>query len=65
MRGGSRQARARLHLPGGSGLRRRRLRKVRKSVSSRYYHLLSEHAAIGSFLHERMSGPQWLESSTC
>ena len=51
--------------PGGSGLRRRALRKVRKSLASRYYQSLSGHAAIGSFLHERMSGPWRPESSAC
>ena len=39
---------------GGTGLRRRTLRRVRKSLAGRYYQLLSGHAAIGSFLHERM-----------
>ena len=32
------------------------------SLASRYYQLLSGHAAIGSFLHERMMGPLHLES---
>ena len=51
--------------PGGSGLRRGALRKARKSLASRYYQLLSGHSAIGSFLHERMTGPQRLEPSAC
>ena len=51
--------------PGGPGLCRGALRKVRKSLASRYYQLLSGHAAIGSFLHERMTGPQRLESNAC
>ena len=51
--------------PGGSGLQRRQLRRARKSLASRYYQLLSGHAAIGSFLHERMSGAQRWESSEC
>lgn len=42
--------------PGGSGLRRKQLRSARKPLASRYYQLLSDHAAIGSSLHERMSG---------
>ena len=45
--------------PGVSGLRRRALRKVRKSLTSRYCQALSRHAAIGSFLHERFF---WFES---
>ena len=36
--------------PTGLGLRRKSLRRVRKSLASRYYQLLSGHAAIGSFL---------------
>ena len=35
---------------------------MRKSLASRYQ-LLSGHAAIGSFLHERMTGPLRRESS--
>ena len=38
----------RYHPPGGTGLRRRALRRVRKSTAQRYYQLLSGHAAIGS-----------------
>ena len=38
--------------PAGSGLRRKALRRVRKSLASRYYQFLSGHAAIGSFLHK-------------
>ena len=41
------------------------MRKVRKSVASRYYQLQSGHAAIGSFLHERMTGPLRREPSDC
>ena len=55
----------RYHPPGGSGLQRRMLRRVRKSVAQRYYQLLSGHAAIGSFLHDRMTGPQRLETDEC
>ena len=53
------------HPPGGSGLRRRALRKVRELTAQRYCQLLSGHAAIGSFLHDRMSGPQRLETGEC
>ena len=31
----------------------------------RYYQLLSGHAAIESFLHDRMTGPQRLDSDKC
>ena len=55
----------RYHPPGGSGLRRRMLRRVPKSVAQWYYQLLSGHAAIGSFLHDRMTGPQRLETDEC
>ena len=41
------------------------MRRVRKSVAQRYYQLLSGHAAIGSFLHDRMTGPQRLEKDEC
>ena len=36
---------------------------VRKSIAQRYYQLLSGHAATGAFLHERVTGPQRLETS--
>ena len=49
----------------GPGLRRRALRRVRKLLASRYYQLLSGHAAIGSFLHEKMTGPLRRESGEC
>ena len=51
--------------PAGPGLRREALRRVRESLASRYYQLPSGHAAIGSFLHERMTGPLHLESDRC
>ena len=51
--------------PTGSGLRRKALRRVRKSLASRCCQLLSGHAATGSFLHERMTGPLSKESSEC
>ena len=51
--------------PAGSGLRRKALRRVRKPLTSRYYQPLSGNAAIGSFLHERMTGPLRRESSEC
>ena len=41
------------------------MRRVRKSTAQRYFQLLSGHAAIGSFLHDRMSGPQRLDSDEC
>ena len=59
------RAERRYHPPGGSGLRRRLLRRTRKSVAGRYCQLLSGHAAIGSFMHERMSGPQRVATSEC
>ena len=43
----------------------KQLRRARKSLVSRYYQLLAGHAAIGSFLYERMPGVQRLESSEC
>ena len=55
----------RCHPPGGSGLRRRILRRIWGSTAQRYYQLLSGHAAIGFFLHDRMTGPQRLESDRC
>jgi ribonuclease HI len=51
--------------PSGPGLPRKLLRKTRKSVAGRYYQLLSGHAAIGTFLHERMTGPLRRASSVC
>ena len=51
--------------PGGPGFRKRAMRRVRKSVAQRYYQVLSGHAATGSFLHDRMLGPQRLESDEC
>ena len=55
----------RYHPPGGSGFRRRALRRVWNATTQRCYQLLSGHAAIGSFLHDRMTGPQRLESDEC
>ena len=40
------------------------LRRVRKSLASRYQ-LLSGHADIGSFLHEKVTGPLRRESGEC
>ena len=51
--------------PGGPGFRRRVMRGVRKPVVQRYYQLLSGHAATGAFLHDRMTGPQRLETEVC
>ena len=53
------------HPPGETGLRRRALRRVRKSTAQRCYQLLSGHAAIGSSLHDRMTGPQRQETDEC
>ena len=41
------------------------MRRVRKATAQRYYQLLMGHAAIGSFLHERVTGPQRLGSDEC
>ena len=41
------------------------MRRVPKSVAQRYYQRLSVHAATGSFLHDRMTGPQRLETDEC
>ena len=38
---------------------------MRKATDQRYYQLLTGHAAIGSFLHDRMTGPQQLDSDGC
>ena len=51
--------------PGGPGFRKRAMRRVRKSVAQRYHQLLPGHAAIGSFLHDQMTGPQRLETDEC
>lgn len=51
--------------PRGTGLRGKQLRRTRKSLASRYYQLLMGHAAIGSFLHERVVGPQRAELNEC
>ena len=40
--------------PPGRGLRRKLLRRVPKSIASRYYQLLSGHAAIGPYLKGRI-----------
>ena len=41
------------------------MRRVRKSVAQRYYQPLSGDASTGSFLHDRMTGPQRLETDEC
>ena len=51
--------------PGDPGFRKRAMRRVRKSTAQGYCQLLSGHAAIGSFLHDRMTGPQRLDSDEC
>ena len=55
----------RYHSSSGGGFRKRAMRRVRMSLAQRYYQLLSGHAATGSFLHDRMSGPQRLDSDEC
>ena len=40
--------------PSGRGLRRKKLRHVRKSLAGRYYQLLSGHAAIGPYLRDKV-----------
>ena len=42
--------------PSGRGLRRKQLRRVRKSVAGRYYQLLSSHAAIDPYLRDKVKG---------
>ena len=42
--------------PRGVGASPQGVAPIRKSLVSRYYQLLSGHAAIGSFPHERMTG---------
>ena len=59
------QPERRYRSPAGPGLRRKAMRRVRKSLASRYYQLLSRHAAIRSFLQERITGPLHLESGRC
>ena len=51
--------------PGGTGIRKRIMRRVRKATAQRYYQLLTGHAAIGSFLHDRMAEPQRLDLDRC
>ena len=51
--------------PGGPGFRKRAMRRVRKLIAQRYYQLLLGHAVTGSFLHDRMTGPQRAESDEC
>ena len=41
------------------------MRRVRTSIAQRCYQLLSGHAATGSFLHDRMTGSQRLETDEC
>lgn len=53
----------RSYRPGGSGLRGKQLRRARKSLAGRYYQLLSGYVAVGSFLHELITGVQRLESN--
>lgn len=45
----------RKHRPSpGKGLRRKQLRRTRKSIASRYYQLLLGHAAIGPYLKDKI-----------
>ena len=46
--------------PWEAGLRKKQLRRARKSLVGRYYQRLSGHAAIGPSQHERMTGAQKL-----
>ena len=55
----------RYHLPGGGGFRKRAMRRVRKAIARRYCQLLLGHMAAGSSLHDRMTGPQRLDSDEC
>ena len=54
----------RYHPPGSTGFRKKAMRRVRKATAQ-CYQLLSGHAAIGSSLHDRMTGPRRLESDEC
>ena len=49
----------------GSGLRRKQLGRTPKALAGRHHQLLSCHVAIGSFPHDRMTGPQMLETDGC
>ena len=40
--------------PPGKGVRRRLLRRIPKSVASRYYPLLTGHVAIGPYLKDKI-----------
>ena len=40
--------------PPGRGLHRQHLRSVRKELTGRFYQFLSGHAAIGSYLHDKI-----------
>ena len=60
-----RQARAQIPPPRGNRPPQEQLRRARKSLAGRYYQLLTGHADIGSFLHERMTEAQRVESSEC
>ena len=50
----SRVGARRFRHPPGRGLRRQHLRSVRKELARRFYQLLSGHAAIGSYLHNKI-----------
>ena len=50
------QAGRRYRPPLGRGLRREVLRRTRKSLTNRYYQLLSEYAAIGTYVRDKIKG---------
>ena len=62
---GARAVQATILPPGGTGFRRKLLRRVQKLTAQHYYQLLTGHAAIGSFLHDRMTGSQTRETDEC
>ena len=51
--------------PGGTGFRRRTMRRGRKATAQSYYQLLTGHATLRSFLRDRIAGPRRLESDRC
>ena len=50
---------------GGTGLQRKLPHRAYKSLAGRHYQPLSGDAAIGFFLHGRITGPQRLELDEC
>ena len=49
-----RPSRAKVQAPSWEGPLRKQLRRTRKALASRYYQLLSGHAAIGTYLHYKI-----------